>query len=409
MTLSSSYQLHLRRLLPALLATLLGSVALPAQTVPKAEAKISYSGTGDTRSAKKLKEAPTSDQPGSLPVQVDALVRDVMQKQQVPGLTLAVMRNGEIVLSRGYGLADVENKVPATAAAEIHTASIAKPMTAIAAMELVQQGKLDLDAPVQQYCPAFPPKTSPDGKPWIVTTRELLAHRAGVRWYRDDGEAKNAKHYANLNDAVKHFGGEPLLFEPGTEMRYSTYGYVVVGCVIEGASHESYLPFMQKAVFDPADMQSTWADDPREIILHRARGYDLGPDKNKPVLENAPFFDPSDRVPGGGFLSTSEDLVRFAAAVMAGKLVPQATLDLMWKGLSDRDDGSSYGLGWGIGNVSGWRVVGHNGGQAGTSTTLKLVPASQFAVAVMTNLEGAQLDGLAEAILKLYLTQKKPD
>lgn len=331
---------------------------------------------------------------------VDALAHDLLQQQGIPGMTLAIVDHGQMIYSNAYGVADLENNVPATSASEIRTASIAKPMTAIAVMQLVQQGKLNLDAPVHQYCPVFPTKTSPDGKPWVVTTRELLSHRAGERWYRDDTELRNAQHYADLNAAVGHFAPEPLAFEPGTKMLYSTYGYVVAGCAIEGASRMKFADYMREAVFSPAGMTATLADVPRRIIPHRASGYD----KTKAgELENAPFLDSSDRLPGGGWLSTSEDLARFAAAVMSDKLVTDATLEEMWKPLTTHDDGSGYGLGWDISKLDGHRLIGHNGGQAGTSTSLKLVPDRQLAVAVMTNLEGAKLDEFVEAILKLSL------
>ena len=391
-----------------------------AQDVPKAEGKITYSGSASSKVSKTLKKTQSpantdSDQVGPLLSKIDVLVRDLMQSQRIPGLTLAVVNHRQIALSRAYGVADVENDVPMTREAEIRTASIAKPMTATAVMELVEQGKLDLDAPVQRYCPAFPLKTSPAGDPWPVTTRELLAHRAGMRWYQGADEERNTRHYADLNDAVKHFADGPPLFQPGTKMQYSSYGYVVVGCAIEGATHESYLDYIAQNVFDPAGMSSTMADDPQRIIPHRARGYDRGPDANKPGdLENAPFLDSSDRIPGGGFVSTAEDLVRFAAAVMSEKLVSRAMLEEMWKPTNSQDEavGNSkappYGLGWGIGMLEGHRIVGHNGGQAGTSTTLKLVPDRQLAVAVMTNLEGAKLDDFAEAVLKLYLAEPQP-
>lgn len=384
-----------------------------AQTPAKATGNLTYSGSAATHGSKLPKAA--SEQPGSLPSQVDALAHQLLEKQQIPGMTLAIVRNGEIILSRAYGSADLENGVAANSAGEFRTASIAKPITAIAAMKLVEQGKLDLDAPVQQYCPAFPPKSSPDGKPWVVTTRELLAHRAGLRWYKDDNEANNSRHFASIGDAVKHFGDEPLLFEPGSKMQYTTYGYVVVGCAIEGATHQNYLEFVRETVFAPAGMEATFPDDPRRIVPHRVHGYEHAGDKAHPgALQNAPFFDPSDRLPGGGFLSTAEDLTRFASVVMAERLVSRQTLQLMWTPLSTRDQEpgasrppSSYGLGWGIGTLEGHRLVGHNGGQAGTSTTMKLIPDAHLAVAAMTNLEGADLDDFAESILKLYLGGKK--
>jgi CubicO group peptidase (beta-lactamase class C family) len=343
----------------------------------------------------------TSASTSVAPIAIDSLAQEALRRQHLPALTLAVIDHGQIVYSRAFGFADLENQVAATPASEIRTASIAKPMTAIAAMQLAETGKLNLDAPVQQYCPAFPAKTSPDGKPWVVTTRELLSHRAGVRWYRDDMEQKNNKHYATLDEAVRHFGDEPLLFSPGEKMQYSSYGYVVAGCAIEGATHERFTSYMQQAVFAPAGMTATLPDDPTRIIAHRASGYERAKGGG---LENAPAFDPSDRLPGGGWLSTSEDLVRFANAVMSDKLVPHTVLEQMWTPSTVEPDGNGYGLGWGIASLDGHRIVGHNGGQAGTSTTLKLLPERKLAVAIMTNVEGAPLDNLAHAILKLYLS-----
>jgi CubicO group peptidase (beta-lactamase class C family) len=266
---------------------------------------------------------------------IDNLAHESSRRQDIPGITLAVVDHGQVVYSHAFGRSDVENDVAATSASEIRTASIAKPMTALAAMVLASTGKLDLDAPVQQYCPAFPFKTSPDGKPWVVTTRELLSHRAGVRWYHDDVELRNVKHYANLSEAVRHFGDDPLLFAPGEKMQYSSYGFVVIGCAIEGASRSTFIEYMQQAVFGPAGMAATFPDDPAKIIPHRSRGYEKA---KEGTLENAPLFDPSDRLPGGGWLSTSEDLARFAAAVMAGKVVALPVLEEMWKPLTVQDD-----------------------------------------------------------------------
>ena len=127
-------------------------------------------------------------------------------------MSVAVVHDGQIVFSRAYGEARLENDLTATPAMELRTGSIAKPMTAIAAMKLVQEGKLDLDSSVQKYCPAFPTKKSPAGKDWTVTTRELLSHRAGIREYANDTESQNSKHFKNLNDAIRVFAGDPLLF-----------------------------------------------------------------------------------------------------------------------------------------------------------------------------------------------------
>jgi len=137
-------------------------------------------------------------------------------------------------------------------------------------MALYQAGRLDLDVPVQKYCPAFPKKQ------WTITTRELLGHLSGIRHYKqDNSDVFSTKHYAHISDAFEVFADEPLLFEPGTKMQYTTFGYDVVGCVIEGASGEDFVSALNALVLGPAGMTSTRTDDAFVIIPHRSRPYSL--------------------------------------------------------------------------------------------------------------------------------------
>ncbi len=198
---------------------------------------------------------------------INSLLRSYISDHRIPGLSLAVVADGHIVLAEGYGLSDVENNVPATADTIFRIASLSKPITAVGAMRLVESGKLDLDAPIQKYCPAFPQK------PWPISTRQLLAHQSGIRDYRNDEESINTRHYTSINQALAQFANDPLDFQPGTKMQYTSYGYIVLGCVMEGASGESYEAYMKQAVFDPAKMPATRLDDVFAIIPHRARGY----------------------------------------------------------------------------------------------------------------------------------------
>jgi CubicO group peptidase (beta-lactamase class C family) len=160
---------------------------------------------------------------------VDSTVGAYMAAHQVPGLSLAIGMDGRLVWSRGYGVADLENHVPVTTVSAFRTGSIGKPMTATAVMQLWQAGKLDLDAPVQTYCPAFPVKR------WPITSRQLLAHLAGIRDKTPDEET-NYRHYETLAAALLIFAGDSLIAEPGTAFHYTSYGYTVLGCVIEGAA-----------------------------------------------------------------------------------------------------------------------------------------------------------------------------
>ena len=168
------------------------------------------------------------------------------QKKTGPSGGIGV--GGKIVFEQGFGLADLENDVRATAATRYRTASIAKPMTAVAVMQLAAAGKLDLDADIRKYCPAFPEKK------WPVTARQLLAHLGGVRHYNRPGEASGTEFYPSVAASLALFKDEPLLHEPGTRYHYTTYGYTVLGCAIEGASGESYEAIMARSVFGPAGM-----------------------------------------------------------------------------------------------------------------------------------------------------------
>lgn len=160
-------------------------------------------------------------------------------------------------------------------------------------MRLVEDGKLDLDAPIQRYCPAFPQK------PWTITAREVLGHISGIRHYKE-GEMDNTHHYLKLSDGFAVFAKDPLLFEPETNYQYSTYGFSVIGCALEGAAGRSYPEIMQQVVFAPAHMTHTFPDDVFEIVPHRARGYAK---RNAPVI-NAGLIDSSYKIPGGGYVST---------------------------------------------------------------------------------------------------------
>lgn len=173
---------------------------------------------------------------------VDTLIASYASEHHVPGLSIAVVQNGHVVMTEGYGLADVENNVKAGADTVYRIASLSKSITASAVMKLVESGKIDMDAPIQKYCLAFPQK------PWPITTRELISHQSGIRDYRNEEETVNTRHYASINEALAQFANDPLDFELGTKMQYTSYGYIVLGCVIEGASGTTYDRYMREAV-----------------------------------------------------------------------------------------------------------------------------------------------------------------
>ena len=299
-------------------------------------------------------------------------------------------------------LADLEDSIPVTSSSMFRTASIGKPMTATAVMQLWQEGKLDLDAPIQRYCPAFPQKR------WPVTARQLLAHRSGIR-DKTAEEESNYKHYDTLEASVAIFGGDSLLFEPGSSFKYSSYNYDVLGCAIEGASGMSYMDYMNRRIFGPAGMSHTLLDDQRAIILHRVSGYVLD---QQGTLHNSIHDDMSNRIGAGGFVSTASDLVRFGIATLGGKLVADSTRRLMWqvqRASTDSATNEGYGLGWALGDWYGVHEVMHGGGTPQVCAFLYLLPAKHIVVAFMMNLEAVPDRGdLAGDLVKVVLGPNAP-
>jgi CubicO group peptidase (beta-lactamase class C family) len=338
---------------------------------------------------------------------VESLLMEKMSEDRIPGLSVALVVDGVLTWSRGFGTADVENFVPATATTAYRTASIGKALTATAVLQLAESQRLDLDAPVQEYCPAFPRKR------WTVTTRHLLTHTSGIRHYggaNEEAELFNTVHYDDVVDALQIFKDDPLLFEPGTAYLYSTFGYVTLGCVIEGASGQDYLTYMQQHVFAPAGMNHTRDDDPAALVPRRAAGYLLDADGR---LRNSRWVDMSSKLPAGGFITTAPDLARFAAALMEHRLLRAETVEEMITPARLRDGRQvAYGLGWGLFPGETWygeREAFHGGVTPQVSGMLYLLPDRRFAIAILMNLESVgQRTQLAANIAKIVLRLGDP-
>jgi CubicO group peptidase (beta-lactamase class C family) len=328
--------------------------------------------------------------------QIEAAVSKFMATTHVPGVSVGVVENGDYEWASGYGLADVENNSPASEHTLFRLASISKSLSATGAMQLVEQGKLDLDAPVQKYCPSFPQKQ------WPMTTRQVMGHLAGIRHYKggpDDLEIGNTKHFDDpIQAGLNFFKDDPLLSEPGKTFHYSTQGYTLVGCVMEGASGTKYVEYMMRNVFAPAGMEHTVVDNRFTIIPYRTRFYQK---TQSGTVENADFLDSSYKIPGGGWLSNAEDMAKFEVAILHDKLIKHATRDQMWTEKPGYRTKIGYALGWESSDMNGITVVGHTGGQQGTSTVFRIVPAQQVGVVVLANMEGVRATDLAAEILKI--------
>lgn len=330
--------------------------------------------------------------------EIEATVSKFMASTHVPGVSIAVVEKGKLLWATGFGWADAENNVPATEHTLFRLGSISKSLTAVAAMELVERGKLDLDAPVQRYCPAFPQKSAP------ITTRLVMGHLSGIRHYKsgsqNDPEIGNTRHFDDpIEGGLDFFKNDALLSEPGKQFHYSTQGYTLVGCVIEGASGDKYVHFVSHNVLEPAGMNETEADNRFKVIPYRTRFYRR---TESGTVENADLLDSSYKIPGGGWLSSAEDMAQFERAILNDKLMTPATRELMWTPLKPAEGKpNGYALGWGTFREDGVFLVGHSGGQQGTSTDFLMAPEKRSGVVVLTNMEGIGASDLAKQILRV--------
>lgn len=326
---------------------------------------------------------------------IESILTSEMSARRIPGLSIAVGRGKDLLWTNGYGLADVENFVPAKASTRFRTASLAKPVTAVAILQLMERGKLDLDAPIATYIPTLP------ARPHAITSRQLLGHIAGVRHYRDVTESFNTRHYANTIEALAAFQADDLVHEPGLKMTYTTYGYVLLGAVLESVSKVSYMDYLRENVLQPAGMRSTQVDDVYTIIPNRSRGYSKAPDD---TIVNCALHDTSGKVAGGGLISTAGDFVRFIQALDSGKLLKAQTITLMFTSLKTADGRyTGYGLGWGTEEFAGRKRYSHAGGQAGVSTYMSYVPSDHLGISIMCNLEGVGMRPVVDRLMTALL------
>jgi len=276
--------------------------------------------------------------------------------------------------------------------------SIAKPMTALAVMQLVEQGLLDLDTPIQTYIPDYPKHSTTQ-----ITARHLLSHTSGIGAYKNGKESNTTKNYPALYDALSLFKDRTLLFEPGTQYSYTTYGYTVLGVIIERVSGLTFEAYMQKNIWDKAGMTQTGVDKFGVKVENQSELYSRnnGRGKAKKATEN----NLSNRVPAGGFYTTAGDMLKFGNAVLNHVFVKESTLDLMRQHHSLEKENNSYGFGWFLyakkPNVGA--IIGHPGGQTGNTSFLFIVPSKKAVSIILANTSRARssVDPVANELLGL--------
>ena len=325
----------------------------------------------------------------------EEFVRKQMEADRMTGLSVAFMKD-DFVWAKGYGFADLENQVPATEKSAYRLASVTKPMTATAIMQLVEKGKIDLDAEVQTYVPYFPRKN------WPITVRQLLGHLGGISHYKNYDLEGHIKEHKSTREAIAIFENFDLVAEPGTRYNYSSYGYNLLGAVIEGASGQSFGEYMRQNVWAPLEMTDTRMDDPHDLISNRVRGYQFVEGK----IKNSEFVDISSRFAAGGTRSTVIDLLKFGRGLNDRKILSEKNIARMYESMATKDGRlTDYGMGWGTGSASGRFFISHSGGQQETRTILYNYPTKNLIVAAGCNFEGGNPSLYAQRLIELILDE----
>jgi serine beta-lactamase-like protein LACTB len=331
---------------------------------------------------------------------IDTTLLAEIKKQEIVGLAVAVIDDTGVAWSKAYGYADREEQVAVDFnRTQFRLASVAKPITAVAAMQLVEKGLLDLDADVRTYVPEFPDKGSK------ITTRQLLCHRGGIA-YNKSLESKidyDTPHpFAEVIIALDKFKESPPLHPPGEKFVYSTHGYMLLSAVIERAGKQRFADQLQERIAKPLGMTSFQPDFPWVEIPGRAIGY-LRTDKGIERRKRGDVTECYWKWGGGGFTSTPADLAAFCVGLLQTKLVSQETRQQMWSPVTATDKPKlNYGLGfYVVDSPSGSRWVGHDGMQTKGRAGLLIEPAQNRGVVIMTNCEWVDPMPIAMTLLEI--------
>lgn len=323
----------------------------------------------------------------------DALIARHMEAKKVPGMSVAVIRDGVVVKAQGYGFANLEHRVPASAETIYQSGSVGKQFTAMLIVMLSQQGKIGLDDSLRKYFPDAPDAWTP------ITIRHLLTHTSGLS---SDIYAKaiDLRRDYSEDELFEVLGTLPLEFQPGQRFSYSNAGYVLLGILIRKVTGRFYGDVLHDLIFQPAGMKTARIIDEGAIVPNRAAGYRLVEQE----LNNQNWVSPTLNTTADGSLYLSVlDLVKWDAALQGDQLVTPTVRQSMWTPytLSDGNAGP-YGLGWFVSQRNGHAVVEHGGSWQGFDTHIAHFPDQRLTVVVLANLRGAATGALAHALAGHY-------
>ena len=326
-----------------------------------------------------LAQLPAGDELGN---RVDAVAKQLLSRHTA-GVSIAVAREGRLILARGYGMANVEHSVAVTPETVFHIASISKNILAAVVLQLVDQGKLRLDDDVTKYVPEAPTQG------WRVTVRQLLNHTSGIYSFTSlPNAADNERLELTHEQVLRLIKDRPFDFEPGTRWRYDNSAFYLAGMVVERVTKQEYGAYVREHVFKPLGMSSASLCYARMIVPHLASGYEV----DGGALVNAAFMTWKLPFAGGAVCATATDLAKWQAALDSGRVLTTSSLALM-RTPTTLADGTKidYGLGTRLGSLDGHRVLGHYGGESrgGFRPLLESFPDDHLTIVILMNMGDA--------------------
>lgn len=329
---------------------------------------------------------------------VDEYVKTAMVEQKAPGLSIAVVRNGEIVYAKGYGLSNVELNVAATPDTIYQSGSVGKQFTATLAMMLVEEGKLVLDAPISKYIAGTP-------EAWKgITVRHLLTHTSGIS--NSIYNSLDFRRDYTEDELLQRFAKVPLDFQPGEKWNYSNPGYVTLGILIHKVTGRFYGDLLREKIFGPLGMTTARVINEADIVMNRADGYRL----ENGEVKNQEWVSPTlNTTADGALYLTVLDMAKWDAALYTEKLLKRSTLDQMWTPVKLNDGKTEpYGFGWQVGEIRGHRIIHHGGAWQGFTSYILRVVDDKLTVVVLTNSASARPGAIANRIARIYLPELTP-
>jgi serine beta-lactamase-like protein LACTB len=325
-------------------------------------------------------------------------VREMLERGAVPGASVAVAVDGEVVWAEGLGLADLEQNVAATAETKFGVGSITKSLTTALAARLVDRGLLDLDAPLERYVPEFPHKGHG------ISVRLVAGHLSGLGTETDTRLYYTATRYDTTDAAVAELRDERLAARPRERHLYGTASYTFIAAAVERAAKRDFVSAMREHVLDPLGMRDTVPNDRRAIVPNRTAFY--VEEGGRTV--NAPYYDASYKLAGAGYLSTAADVARLGAALLRPGFLEPRTREELFRSLATADgQDTGFALGWRVGKDDrGRRIFYQPGGGPGISSWVVLYPEERLVVAVLTNKTGAPAGDAAARVAEAFLTRQ---